>query len=66
VDRIRRVLHYEGIQWWGDELRATTTLGYATVIAGDTAESLMERAEISLAQNLAKAATAGRGKDSNT
>ncbi|HEY1464804.1 MAG TPA: PAS domain-containing protein [Terriglobales bacterium] len=66
VDRIRRVLHYEGIQWWGDELRATTCLGYATVRSGDTVDTLLERVEFSLMQHRARAATAGSGKDSNS
>ena len=65
LERIRRVLHYEGIQWWGDELRATTTLGYTTVRTGDTVQTLLERAEFSLEQHRTKAAAAGPGKDSN-
>lgn len=66
VDRVRRVLHYEGIQWWGDELLATTSIGSATVMTGDTTETLIGRAEVSRSQNLAKAAAAGAGKDGNT
>ncbi|HEY1801508.1 MAG TPA: diguanylate cyclase [Terriglobales bacterium] len=66
VDRVLRVLHYEGIQWWGDELLATTSIGYATVMTGDTMETLIGRAEVSRSQNLAKAAAAGAGKDGNT
>lgn len=62
LERVQRVLHYEGIEWWGDQLLATTSLGYTTVQKEDSVESLLERAENSLAQNRAKAAAAGPGK----
>jgi diguanylate cyclase (GGDEF)-like protein/PAS domain S-box-containing protein len=62
VERVRRILHYEGIQWWGDELFATTSLGSAAVESGDTIESLLRRAEQSLKHGLAKTAAAGSGE----
>ncbi|MGA9798978.1 MAG: diguanylate cyclase [Terriglobales bacterium] len=65
IERVRRVLHHEGVQWWGDKLLVTTTLGSTAVEPEDTIESLLQRAERSLQQDLAKAAVAGSGGQSN-
>jgi diguanylate cyclase (GGDEF)-like protein/PAS domain S-box-containing protein len=62
-ERVKRVLDHEGIQWWGDELVVTTSLGIAVSEPGDTMESLLQRAARALQQDLAKAAAAGGGRE---
>jgi PleD family two-component response regulator len=41
------------IKWWGDEWSVTASFGGATVQAGDSCESVLERAEKSLAESIA-------------
>ena len=47
-ERIRRSLAGEAIEWWGERRSLPITIGEATVQAGDTVESLLERAVKSL------------------
>jgi diguanylate cyclase (GGDEF)-like protein/PAS domain S-box-containing protein len=47
-ERIRRVVSCSSIQWWGDRLSITASLGSAAVKPGDTIESLCATAEHSL------------------
>jgi len=42
--RMRQVVGYAGLRWWGDTLSVTTSVGYATVRPSDTTDSLVERA----------------------
>jgi PAS domain S-box-containing protein/diguanylate cyclase (GGDEF)-like protein len=44
-ERVHRMMANAGIQWWGDRLHAITLMGYATAEAGDTAQSLVQRAQ---------------------
>ena len=44
---------YAEIKWWGDDLSVTASFGGATSQKGDTVESLVERAEKSLADSIA-------------
>jgi diguanylate cyclase (GGDEF)-like protein/PAS domain S-box-containing protein len=63
-ERIRRMVESGGITWWGKELLVGgIALGTALVQTGDTFESLMGRAEQSLAERscATKAASAGTG-----
>lgn len=62
-ERIRKVVSCAGLQWWGDELSVTVSVGHATAQAGDTIDSLLERAQRSLEQASAKpqSATAASG-----
>jgi diguanylate cyclase (GGDEF)-like protein/PAS domain S-box-containing protein len=53
-ERIRKVVGCAGLQWWGDELSVTVSVGHATAQAGDTIDSLLERAQHSLDQTSAK------------
>ncbi len=67
-ERIRRMLASDGIEWWGDRRSLPVSIGQATAQAGDTIESLMERAQKSL--NVASAeraysATAASGDSSS-
>jgi two-component system, cell cycle response regulator len=47
-ERIRKMVTCAGLRWWSDELLVTTSVGYATAQAGDTIESLLNRAQGSL------------------
>ena len=46
--RINKMVAHTSMQWWGDELIVKTSLGYASVQAGDDIQSLLERAQLSL------------------
>jgi diguanylate cyclase (GGDEF)-like protein/PAS domain S-box-containing protein len=50
-ERIRRVVSCSSIQWWGDRLSITVSLGSATAPPCDSIESLCAGAERSLLQN---------------
>lgn len=56
--RIRRLVNCAGLKWWGDELHVTTTVSCATVQLGDTAESLLGRAQHLLEESSTKSAAA--------
>jgi two-component system, cell cycle response regulator len=43
-ERIRKMVTCAGLRWWSDELSVTTSVGYATVQAEDTIDSLLHRA----------------------
>jgi diguanylate cyclase (GGDEF)-like protein/PAS domain S-box-containing protein len=58
-ERVRRMLANDGIEWWGERRSLPISIGEATAQADDTIESLIERAEKSLA-----AAAAGRMRSS--
>jgi diguanylate cyclase (GGDEF)-like protein/PAS domain S-box-containing protein len=64
-ERINRLVGCAGLQWWGDELEVTTSLGAASVRAEDTLQSLLERAEQSLQQHPAKRAAAASTQTSS-
>ncbi len=53
AERIRRLVRCAHLEWWGDELKVSTSVGSATIQAGDTLEVLIERAHKSLQQNKA-------------
>ena len=57
VQRIQKVTAHLEIKWWGDKLEIATSIGAASVQAGDTVESLLARAGISIVH--ASAAGAG-------
>ncbi len=46
--RVRNIVNYAGLQWWGDRLTVSTSIGLATVQTGDTTDSILERAQRSL------------------
>jgi diguanylate cyclase (GGDEF)-like protein/PAS domain S-box-containing protein len=63
TERIRRLISCAGLQWWGDELMVTTSVGQAAVQGGDSVESLLERAQRSLeAKSRSAAAAASPGE----
>jgi diguanylate cyclase (GGDEF)-like protein/PAS domain S-box-containing protein len=55
-ERIRKMVTCAGLRWWSDELSVTTSVGYATAQAGDTLDSLLNRAQSSLRQSSANQA----------
>ena len=61
--RILRVVSCAGLQWWGDELSVTVSIGYATAQAGDTIDSLLERAQRLLEQSCAERAVAAPSRN---
>lgn len=58
-ERIRSLITCAGLRWWSDELLVTTSVGYATVQAEDTIDSLLNRVQISLQQVSGKRVPAG-------
>ncbi len=47
-ERIRRMVAGEGIEWWGERRSLACSIGGAAPQDGDSVESLMQRAELSL------------------
>ena len=60
-ERIRKMVTCAGLRWWSDELAVTTSVGFATAQDGDTIESLLNRAQISLQRSSLKKAAAATG-----
>lgn len=52
AERIRRVVSCSSIQWWGDRVSVTVSLGSASAPPGDSIESLCAAAERSLLETL--------------
>jgi diguanylate cyclase (GGDEF)-like protein/PAS domain S-box-containing protein len=48
AERVQKLVAGAGIHWWGEHLSIATSIGYAGAEAGDTAKSLVERAQSSL------------------
>ncbi len=53
AQRVKKMVGSSEIKWWGDEWPITASFGGATVQEADTSESILERAEKSLAQSIA-------------
>jgi diguanylate cyclase (GGDEF)-like protein/PAS domain S-box-containing protein len=51
--RLKKMVHSSEIKWWGDEWPVSASFGGAAVRMGDTIESILERAEKSLAESVA-------------
>ncbi|HZR58947.1 MAG TPA: diguanylate cyclase [Terriglobales bacterium] len=52
--RMRKIVTFAGLKWWGDELSVTVSIGHATAQSGDTIDLLIERASHSLEQHSAQ------------
>jgi diguanylate cyclase (GGDEF)-like protein/PAS domain S-box-containing protein len=65
AERIRKLVSCAGLQWWGDELVVTASLGSTSVQAGDTITSLLERALHSIQHGRAKHTSAAASSDSS-
>ncbi|MGO9125659.1 MAG: diguanylate cyclase domain-containing protein [Terriglobales bacterium] len=48
AERVQKLVAGAGIHWWGEQLSIATSIGCAGARAGDTVESLVERAQRSL------------------
>jgi diguanylate cyclase (GGDEF)-like protein/PAS domain S-box-containing protein len=46
--RLKKMVGYAEINWWGDKLSVTASFGGASSVAGDTIDSLVARAEAAL------------------
>lgn len=53
-ERMQRLVGMAGVSWWGDRLSVTVSIGGTMARAGDTVESLMQRAEDALDASLAE------------
>ncbi|MFZ3214982.1 MAG: diguanylate cyclase [Candidatus Acidiferrales bacterium] len=51
--RLQHTVNSTRIKWWGDQLAVTASFGGATVQAGDDEQSIIERAQKSLAESVA-------------
>ena len=51
--RLKKMVSSSEVKWWGDKWPLSASFGGAAVHTGDTVESLLERAEKSLAGSLA-------------
>jgi len=62
--RIRKMVTCASLRWWSDELTVTTSVGYASAQAGDTIESLLQRAQSKLEQPAGKRPAAAAASSS--
>lgn len=53
AERMKKMVTYAEIKWWGDELSVTASFGGASSRHGDTVDTIVERAEKSLAESIA-------------
>lgn len=60
-ERLRLMLANDAIEWWGDWQSLPVSVGQAAALPGDTAESLLQRAQQSL-KAISAAVSAGRGQ----
>ncbi len=58
-ESIQKIVSSSGIQWWGDPLSVTVSVGRAMVQPGDTVESILERAGRSFDHTPAKVEDCG-------
>ncbi len=52
-ERLRKMVSFSGVEWWGDELSVTVSMGGDAAAHDDTAESLVARAQVALSQSQA-------------
>jgi len=69
AERVCKVVACAGLRWWGDELSVSTSVGWGSARAGDTSDTLLQRARCSLQQasrqpGAAAAAVTKKGPDS--
>jgi GGDEF domain-containing protein len=68
-ERLRHVLANDSIEWWGERRSLLVSTGDATPHAGDTTESILERAQKSLdqaSQWLTGSTAAGKNESSGS
>jgi len=47
-ERLRKMVHQTKVEWWGDALQVTISMGAASAQSGDSAETILSRAEKAL------------------
>jgi diguanylate cyclase (GGDEF)-like protein/PAS domain S-box-containing protein len=52
-DRLGKMVHQSRIEWWGDMLSVTISMGAADAQSGDTVQKMIQRAEYGLRQSIA-------------
>jgi len=52
-ERLRKMVNFSGVEWWGDELSVTVSMGGDAAEHDDTSESLVARAQLALSRSLA-------------
>ncbi len=52
-DRLRKLVHYSGINWWGDSLHITISVGATPAHDHDSVETIIARAEQALRESSA-------------
>src|SRR6266699_1759032 len=63
AENVKRIVHSSGIQWWGDTLSVTVSLGQAVVQQGDSTESILLRAERALEGDASREPAQGKGSN---
>ena len=63
AENVKRIVHSSGIQWWGDSLSVTVSLGQAVVQQGDSTESILQRAERALESDASREPAQGKGSN---
>ena len=52
AERLKRMVSYSEIKWWGDAIRISVSLGGTTVCPGDTLELLLQRAHQAMSTSI--------------
>jgi diguanylate cyclase len=50
-ERLKKMVASSEVQWWGDQWSITASVGGTAVRAGDTTESILERAEAAVGES---------------
>jgi diguanylate cyclase (GGDEF)-like protein len=48
AERVRKMESYSAVEWWGDELQVTVSIGGTAAMQGDSVDDLLERAQRAL------------------
>lgn len=60
AENVKRIVHSSGIQWWGDSLSVTVSLGQAVIQQDDSMESILQRAEHALESDASREPAQGK------
>lgn len=52
TERLKKMVTYAQIRWWGDEISVTASFGGTSAKPGDTSESMLQRSQKSLEQSV--------------
>src|SRR5207247_9404576 len=62
AENVKRIVHSSGIQWWGDSLSVTVSLGQEVVQQGESKESIIHQAECALVSDATREPAQERGQ----